>query len=86
MSDDFSYNKGSVGIQMNFSFFKTHKCTQSFRNDAEFVLEISVMGNGQDKNASVICVTGPGQTYTNSTRPEQDPVCELYWDWDISVI
>ncbi len=44
---------------------------QCFGNDAGFILEISVISNGQDKNASVFnSGTVPGQTSTDSTHPE----------------
>ncbi len=44
---------------------------QSFGNDAGFILEISVINNGRDKNPSVIYSgSGPDQTSTDSARPE----------------
>ncbi len=46
-----------------------------FGNDAGFILKISVINNGRDKNASVIYSgSGPGQTSTDSSRPERDLV------------
>ncbi len=57
---------------------------QSLGNDTGFILKISVISNGQDKNASVIYSgTGPGQISTDSVRSERDSVhglkeCQLY--------
>ncbi len=46
---------------------------QSFGNDAGFFLKYQC--KGRDKNASVIYSgSGPGQTSTDSARPEPDPV------------
>ncbi len=40
---------------------------QSFENNSGFILEISVISDGWDKNASVIYSgTGPGQTSTQT--------------------
>ncbi len=48
---------------------------QSFGNDAGFILEISVISNGRDNNASVIySESGPGQISIDSPHSEQDPV------------
>ncbi len=42
---------------------------QSFGNEAGFILEISVINNGWDKNTSVIYSgSGPGQTSTQTVH------------------
>ncbi len=58
---------------MKHSFFQTHTCCKVSGMMLDSFLKYQC--KGRDKNPSVIYSgSGPGQTSTDSARPERDPV------------